>query len=161
MPDDKRLSTYLLLLPGAGFIVLFLVAAIIMTVMQSFGLFALTRESRFTIEYWSGIFDQQVFDLLLFSIKVGLGSAFGTLLFSYPLALFMRKSFFGKRMLSSLVKIPLFVPALVAAFLIINIINDDCPTFISSINICLFICNIIWQNFLSMFIIPNTFKLIF
>ena len=122
MPDDKRLSTYLLLLPGAGFIVLFLVAAIIMTVMQSFGLFALTRESRFTIEYWSGIFDQQVFDLLLFSIKVGLGSAFGTLLFSYPLALFMRKSFFGKRMLSSLVKIPLFVPALVAAFLIINII---------------------------------------
>jgi putative spermidine/putrescine transport system permease protein len=34
----------------------------------------------------------------------------------------MRKSFFGKKPLSSMLKIPLFVPALVAAFLIINTI---------------------------------------
>ncbi len=62
-------------------------------------------------------------DSLLFSLKIGVGSAFGSLIFSYPLALFLREYFLGRNQLRSLIKIPLFVPALVAAFLIINIIS--------------------------------------
>ncbi len=122
MPTKNRLSTLLLLLPGAGFIFLFLAAAIFMTVLQSLGFFSLTQESRFTFDYWRNLFDRQVIDSFLFSLKVGVGSSFGTLLFSYPLALFMRKKFFGRKPLGSMLKIPLFVPALVAAFLIINLI---------------------------------------
>jgi len=122
MREKTRLSTILLLIPGAGFIFIFLSAAIIMTILQSLGLFSITRASRFSLEYWQTLFDREVIDSLLFSLKVGLGSSLGTLLFSYPLALFMRKRFFGRQSLGSLLKIPIFVPALVAAFLIINLI---------------------------------------
>ena len=122
MKKKTALSTYLLLLPGAGFIFLFLSSSIVMTILQSLGFFSITEASKFSFEHWKNFFSQEVFDSLLFSLKVGFGSAFGTLLFSYPLALFMRRNFFGKKPLSSLLKIPLFVPALVAAFLIVNTI---------------------------------------
>jgi putative spermidine/putrescine transport system permease protein len=122
MNTKKTLSTYLLLLPGAGFIFLFLSSAIVMTVLQSFGFFSITKESQFSFSYWKIVFDQQVVDSLLFSLKIGVGSAFGTLLFSYPLALFLRRKLFVRRILGPILKIPLFVPALVAAFLILNII---------------------------------------
>jgi putative spermidine/putrescine transport system permease protein len=120
--SDKTL-TLLLLLPGAGFILVFLSFAFALTIFQSFGLFAVIGESRLTLNHWKVIFEQEFIDSFFFSLKVGLGSAFGTLLFAYPIALFLRKRAFGKRLLGSLIKIPLFVPALVAAFLIINLIS--------------------------------------
>jgi putative spermidine/putrescine transport system permease protein len=110
----------LLIIPGAGFIFCFLAAAIAMTFLQSIGLYSLVGESRLTGEYWQVIFDRTFIDSFLFSLKVGLGSAFGTLIFAYPLALFLRRRGFGTRTIGSIVKIPLFVPALVAAFLILN-----------------------------------------
>jgi len=42
-------------------------------------------------DYWLSLLDKGFLDSFLFSLKVGVGSAFGTLLFSYPLALFLRK----------------------------------------------------------------------
>ena len=122
MKKKTALSTYFLLLPGVGFIALFVSSSIVMTILQSLGFFSMTEASKFSLEHWKSFFNQEVLDSLLFSLKVGFGSAFGTLLFSYPLALFMRRNFFGKKSLSSLLKIPLFVPALVAAFLIVNTI---------------------------------------
>jgi len=54
---------------------------------------------------------------------MGVGSSFGTLVFALPLALFLRKPDPSKTTLGSLVKIPLFIPALVAAFLVLNLIS--------------------------------------
>jgi len=112
----------LLIVPGAGFIFCFLAAAIAMTCLQSIGLYTLVGESRLTGEYWLSLFDKTFTDSFLFSLKVGLGSAFGTLIFAYPLALFLRRRGFGARTIGSIIKIPLFVPALVAAFLILNVL---------------------------------------
>ena len=112
----------LLVAPGAGFIFLFLSAAIVMTILQSIGLYALVGESRLTVDYWLALLDKTFLDSFLFSLKVGIGSAFGTLLFAYPLALFLRRKRFGSRTIGSIIKIPLFVPALVAAFLIVNVL---------------------------------------
>ncbi|MDR2258768.1 MAG: ABC transporter permease [Treponema sp.] len=120
---NEKLSTILFLLPGAGFIILFLSFAFILTVFQSFGLFSLIGESHLTLRYWGVIFEQEFIDSFLFSLKIGTGSAFGTLLFAYPMALFLRRRGFGKKLLGSLVKIPLFIPALVAAFLVVNLIS--------------------------------------
>jgi len=117
-----RLTLLLLILPGAGFIFLFLTAAIVMTLLQSFGLYSLIGESRLTGEFWLSLLDRTFLDSFLFSLKVGVGSAFGTLLFAYPLALFLRRKRFGSRTIGSIIKIPLFVPALVAAFLILNVL---------------------------------------
>jgi putative spermidine/putrescine transport system permease protein len=121
MPHS-RLTLFLLILPGAGFIFVFLAAALSMTLLQSVGLYALVGESRLTAEYWLSLLDRGFLDSFLFSFKVGVASAFGTLIFSYPLALFLRKRRYGTRIIGSIVKIPLFVPALVAAFLILNML---------------------------------------
>jgi putative spermidine/putrescine transport system permease protein len=112
----------LLILPGVGFILLFLSVAVAMTALQSLGLFSFGQPSRLTLEFWAGLFDRTFLDSFLFSLKVGVGSAFGTLLLAYPLALYLRRKRFGSRFISPIVKIPLFVPALVAAFLILNAI---------------------------------------
>ena len=117
-----RLMLMLLIVPGAGFIFLFLSAAIAMTFLQSIGLYSLVGESQLTADYWLSLLDKGFLDSFLFSLKVGVGSAFGTLLFSYPLALFLRRKRFGSRTIGSIIKIPLFVPALVAAFLILNVL---------------------------------------
>ena len=117
-----RMMLMLLIVPGAGFIFLFLSAAIAMTFLQSIGLYSLVGESRLTADHWLALLDKGFFDSFLFSLKVGVGSAFGTLLFAYPLALFLRRKRFGSRTIGSIIKIPLFVPALVAAFLILNLL---------------------------------------
>jgi putative spermidine/putrescine transport system permease protein len=117
-----RMMLMLLIVPGAGFIFLFLSAAIAMTFLQSIGLYSLVGESQLTADHWLALLDKGFFDSFLFSLKVGVGSAFGTLLFAYPLALFLRRRRFGSRTIGSIIKIPLFVPALVAAFLILNVL---------------------------------------
>ena len=117
-----RMMLMLLIVPGAGFIFLFLSAAIAMTFLQSIGLYSLVGEPRLTAAHWLALLDKGFFDSFLFSLKVGVGSAFGTLLFAYPLALFLRRKRFGARTIGSIIKIPLFVPALVAAFLILNVL---------------------------------------
>jgi putative spermidine/putrescine transport system permease protein len=123
---ENRVSTfdYLLLVPGVGFIVLFMGSSIFITVTQSFGLLSITGKSHFTLANWINVLhDKESLDSILFSLKMGLMGSVGTLLFAFPLALFFRKSGPGKRFLGSLVKIPLFIPALVSAFLIINLIS--------------------------------------
>jgi putative spermidine/putrescine transport system permease protein len=121
---DVSAPQYLMLVPGVGFIVLFIGSSIFITITQSFGILSVTGKSHFTVANWVAIFhDRESLDSILFSLKMGLLSSIGTLLFSFPIALFLRKSGGGKRFLSSLIKIPLFIPALVAAFLIINLIS--------------------------------------
>ncbi|MEQ1769283.1 MAG: ABC transporter permease [Devosia sp.] len=112
----------LMILPGAGFILFFLASAIGMTIAQSFGLYAVVGQSHFTLDYWIGLFDKTFIDSFLFSLKIGVGSAVGALIFAYPLALFLRKQRPGSGWISAWVKVPLFVPALVAAFLIVNML---------------------------------------
>ena len=115
---------YFLLVPGVGFILLFIGSSIFITLTQSFGLFSITGKSQFTLENWRQVFlEKESLDSILFSMKMGLLSSVGTLLFAFPVALFLRKGGPGKRFLASLIKIPLFIPALVAAFLIINLIS--------------------------------------
>ncbi len=123
MMNREKLNIFLFLLPGAGFILFFLSSAFVLTILQSLGLFALIGESHFTFDHWKMIFEQEFRDSFMFSLKVGIGSSFGTLLFAYPIALFLRKKGFGKKTLGSLIKIPLFIPALVVAFLIVNLIS--------------------------------------
>jgi putative spermidine/putrescine transport system permease protein len=78
------------------------------------------RPSSFSWEFWASLADQQFLDSFLFSLRVGIGSAFFTLLLSYPLALYLRRRSAGAWILGAILKVPLFVPALVAAFLIVN-----------------------------------------
>jgi putative spermidine/putrescine transport system permease protein len=114
---------YVLLVPGAGFILFFVAAAVLVTVLQSLGLLAMVGPSRFTLRHWAILGTREVQDSLVFSLKMGIGASLGTVALALPLALFFRKADPGKTTLGSLVKVPLFIPALVAAFLVVNLIS--------------------------------------
>ena len=60
------LSTYLFLIPGVGFIVLFIGSSIFITLTQSFGLFSVTGSSKFTMAHWAGLLgDKESLDSVL------------------------------------------------------------------------------------------------
>jgi len=124
-PSRAKLVDYLLLVPGIGYIFVFITSTVAVTVLQSFGLFSVTGESHFTIENWKIIASKGVIDSLVFSLMLGVGSSVGTVLAAFPLALLLRKTSSWKRSLGSIIKIPLFIPALVATFLIVNLISYD------------------------------------
>lgn len=114
----------LMLIPGVGFILLFIGSSIFLTFVQSFGLFSITGKSLFTLENWKAILQaRESIDSLLFSLKMGILSSIGTVVVAFPVALFFRKGGTGKGILGSIIKVPLFIPALVAAFLILNLIS--------------------------------------
>ena len=114
----------LMLFPGVGFILLFIGSSIFLTLAQSFGLFSITGKSVFTLENWKAILQtRESMDSLFFSLKMGLLSSIGTVVVAFPIALFFRKGGTGKGILGSIIKVPLFIPALVAAFLILNLIS--------------------------------------
>ena len=123
MRRPMPLATVLLMLPGIGFIALFLVAALGMSLLQSFGYYNMTGPSGFSLRFWGDVLSSQVFDSFVYSAWIGVASAFGTLIFSYPLALYLRRQTPWKRFASTLLRIPLFMPALVAAFILVNILD--------------------------------------
>jgi putative spermidine/putrescine transport system permease protein len=123
---EKEISPIhiLMLIPGVGFILLFIGSSIFLTLVQSFGLFSITGKSEFTLENWKAILQtRESMDSLFFSLKMGLLSSIGTVVVAFPIALFFRKGGTGKGILGSIIKVPLFIPALVAAFLILNLIS--------------------------------------
>jgi putative spermidine/putrescine transport system permease protein len=112
-----------LMLPAVGFVAVFLAAVLTMTVMQSLGLFSFNATEQIGIQDWTATATRQTWDSFFYSVKIALVSAFGALIIAYPLALYLRRQFAGKATLNALIRVPLFVPALVAAFLILNVMS--------------------------------------
>jgi putative spermidine/putrescine transport system permease protein len=118
-----RLIIVLLMLPAVGFVALFLFAVIAMTLMQSLGFFSFDSTENIGGHHWAEAVTRETLDSFLYSAKIAFTSSFGALVIAYPLALRLRHSFAGRPALNALLRVPLFVPALVAAFLILNIMS--------------------------------------
>ncbi len=119
----SRLTDYILLLPAFIYVSLFLSFTLFMMISQSFGLFSLLGETEgFTLQYWKSAMIQESFDSFFYSMKIGLVSSTLVVVIAYPIALILNQEIRGARIVGSLIKIPYFINAMVAAFLIINII---------------------------------------
>jgi putative spermidine/putrescine transport system permease protein len=118
---NHTLTILLLLSPGVGYIVLMLAAALVMVLMQSMGLFNFTGVSVFGFQEWIEVFNQQTWDAFFYSSKIAFVSSVMCMFLAYPLALYLRKEFFTKKVFNAVLRMPLFMPALVAAFLIMNV----------------------------------------
>jgi putative spermidine/putrescine transport system permease protein len=94
-----------------------------MTVAQSFGFFNFTGPTVIGLQEWAAVLARETWDSFAYSAKIAFVSSLGSLVLAYPLALYLRRSFRGKSYFTALMRIPLFVPALVAAFLILNILS--------------------------------------
>ncbi|NOX41777.1 MAG: ABC transporter permease [Alphaproteobacteria bacterium] len=114
----------LLLAPGLGLILIFIGSVVYIAIAQSFGYYNLAGESGFSLEYWAIMFDRATYSRAIsYSLYVGTASAFLAVAFAYPLAIWLRRPFSGSLMISAILKAPLLVHGLVAAFLYINIIS--------------------------------------
>ncbi len=120
----RRTGTILLLLmPGLGLILIMIGSVFYVAVMQSFGFFNLVGEDTFSLEHWQRVLDSRSFGRAFqYSAYIATVSAIGSVALAYPIAIWLRRPFRGALVVSALLKAPLFVPGLVAAFLFINIV---------------------------------------
>ncbi len=121
----KRTAWILLLLtPGIGLILFFIGAVFFIAVAQSFGYYNLMGESGFSLDYWVEITDRKAYwRTVRYSLYVGIISAVLSLALAYPLALWLRKPFRGSLTVGAILKAPLLIHGIVAAFLFLNIIS--------------------------------------
>ena len=122
---NHALTIFMLLLPGIGFISAMLAAAFVMVILQSLGFFNFTGESAFSFSNWVRSMNQQNLDSFIYSSKVAFFSSGISLIIAYPLAMQLKTSFFAKQYVNLVLRLPLFVPALVAAFLILNVFSSQ------------------------------------
>ena len=114
---------WLLMLSGLGTILLLMGSTFYVVIVQSQGWFNLEGDSHFSLEYWRNMLQDEVLrSALFYSVKVSLLGAFGSVIFAYPLALWLRKPMAGKEGIIAVLRAPMFIPGLVAAFLFVNIV---------------------------------------
>ena len=114
----------LLLAPGVGFLALFLVIPLAQVFLRSVGLAAVGQASRFTWEYYRQFWTEpQYRDGFFFSLWLGVASTLISLATALLFSALMQIRFPGRLLVSVLYKIPLVVPSLVAAFLILSLIG--------------------------------------
>ncbi|MGB7803226.1 ABC transporter permease [Buttiauxella sp.] len=119
----NELTAWLLMISGLGTIVLLMGSTFYVVLVQSVGYFNLSGDSQFSLEYWQNVLQDPVLHSALFySVKVSVLGAFGAVLLSYPLALWLRQPLVAKEGIVAVLRAPMFIPGLVAAFLFINII---------------------------------------
>ena len=124
MRARQVLLAYVLLLPGLGLILLFMAVVLGMAVSQSLGYFNFAGESGFSLRFWQAMLaDGQLWRSFWYSLRVATLSAVLSVMLAYPLALWLRKPFAGSNAISAILKAPLLVHGLVAAFLYINFIS--------------------------------------
>lgn len=123
MSWGSRLGLCLLLLPGLGLILVLVGTVISMALAQSFGFFNFSGDSGFSLEFWHRQLTSPILQTaILYSLKIAVVSALLAIAIAYPLALWLRRPFIGSSAISALLKAPMMVPGLVAAFLFVNVI---------------------------------------
>ena len=124
MKSGRTLKTLILLAPGMGLIVTLVGVVLAMAIVQSFGLLNFSGESTFSLRFWEKQFaSRQYWRSILYSARVAVLASLSSVFVAYPIALWLRKPFPGSGLISALIKIPLLIPGLVAAFLYVNLIS--------------------------------------
>jgi putative spermidine/putrescine transport system permease protein len=127
-PPRKRINDLwidaALLAPGCGFLLLAMAVPIAQLLLASVGLFGLGRTTAFTVANYARIAD----DVLLrsgffFSLRIALATMACSVVAATILTALLQIEFPGRQLVSVLYKIPLVVPSLVAAFLVLTMIG--------------------------------------
>lgn len=121
----KRFGLIVLLLaPGLGLVLVFIGAVLVFAVSQSFGLYNFAGDSHLTLAHWQAMLASKRFwRAFQYSAYIATSSALIAVAVAYPIALWLRRPFAGSMAVSALIKAPLLVPGLVAAFLFVNVIS--------------------------------------
>lgn len=120
----NTLMAYAMLIPGLGLILAFMLVVLYMTLAQSFGYYNFAGESSFSFHYWQKLFaSDTIWYSFGYSLRIALVSSLIAVSIAYPLALWLKTPFTGSTFVSAILKAPLMVHGLVAAFLYVNFIS--------------------------------------
>ncbi len=123
MRKTSRLTIFLCLLPGVGYLALFFGLPLLRVLYGSFT----AREpvaQALTLDTWAALFANPVYmDGLWFSLWLGIAPTLVSLVIAIPLAALMQANETGRRLFGTLYKVPLVVPGIVAGFLVLIILD--------------------------------------
>ena len=123
MRRASAIKILILLAPGIGLILFFIGSVVYIAIAQSFGLYNLMGGSAFSFDFWSGLIARKAYwRSVQYSLTIGTLSALMSVALAYPLALWLRKPFSGSLAISAILKAPLLIHGIVAAFLFLNVI---------------------------------------
>lgn len=119
------LKAWLLLFSGVGTILFLMGSTFYIVISQSVGLYNMGgEETQFTLQYWKEVLSSSVFQKsYLYSVKVSLLGAILSIIVAYPIAMWLRKELPAKVAIVTILRAPMLVPGLVAAFLFVNMIS--------------------------------------
>lgn len=124
MTINRTLKAYLLLMPGLLPIVAFMSMVVGMAVSQSIGFFNFAGNDHFSLEFWEQMLAQdQFWRVFFYSARIAVLSSILSVVLAYPVALWLRRPFKGSDLISAMIKAPILVHGLVAAFLFVNFIS--------------------------------------
>ena len=119
-----RIETALLLAPGIGLLALAMAIPIGQLVLGSFGLTGIGTAGVFTLAHYVEVLTNPLLrDSLLFSLKISLETAALSTAAAALFATLLMIALPGRRFLAILYKVPLVVPSVVAAFLVVTMIG--------------------------------------
>jgi putative spermidine/putrescine transport system permease protein len=114
----------LLLLPGAGYIALAMIAPLVQLAFGSIGLAGPGSSSRLSLDAFHTVLaDPMMRDAFLFSLRIAFLTTFLSVALAAALAMLLLFEFPGRRVVILLAKVPLVVPSLIAAFLVLTMIG--------------------------------------
>ncbi|MEZ2223698.1 ABC transporter permease [Rhizobium sp. RCC_161_2] len=113
---NDRARLLLLLTPGIGYLLVFFGWPLLSALIGSFHL----DDGSFTLQWYTRIFTRpSMLRGLSVSIYYGVTPVAVSLLASIPLALLLRRSFLGRKLFNGLYKLPMAVPSIIVALMVI------------------------------------------
>lgn len=119
-----RAAAALLILPAGGYLALFFGLPLLLAFLGGFGLFTRGAETGFTLEHYRALFGTRAYrDGLWFSTYLAIVPTLVSLALSLPLAVALARTHPGQKLFNMLYKVPLVVPGIVAAFIVMTMFD--------------------------------------
>jgi putative spermidine/putrescine transport system permease protein len=120
----EGLVTWLLLLPGCGYLFIAVALPLVNLALASLGLLALGPAPGLTLDFYREVFGNSILrDSLSFSLYIALSTTILSVSVATILSALLLVKLPGRYLIGVLYKIPLVVPGLIAAFLVASMIG--------------------------------------
>lgn len=124
MRRQKPRNLPLLLAPGGGYLLIFFGIPLALAILGSFGIFTIGAPTRATLDHYAELFGTAAIrDSIYFSVYLSVAQTLLCLIVSLPLAVMLDQKFHGRAFFRALYKVPLVVPGIVAAFIVMTLFD--------------------------------------
>ena len=121
---DEDRTTAMLLLPAAGFLFIAVALPLVQLLLASFGIAGIGVPGHFTLQYYGEVAQDFILtSSFRFSLQIALVATAASVVVATMLTGILQVNFPGRALVSVLCKVPLVVPSLVAAFMVLTIIG--------------------------------------